>query len=123
MYILDVLREKNDVPNTALLLILSQFHHQTENFFCQKYINVKFIGIVGYADDLLVLSPTLDGLQEMVKTCEEFATRNNLKFSTHHVLTQCKTKCMAFTKKKTSLKDIIFNGKVLPSVRSAKSGM
>ena len=38
MYILDVLREKNDVPNTAILLVRSQFHHQTEIFFCLKYI-------------------------------------------------------------------------------------
>ena len=56
----------------------------------------------------------------MVKTCEELATRNHLKFSTHHVLKQCKTKCMALTKKKTLLKDIILNGKVLPWVTSAK---
>ena len=84
------------------------------------WVNDKFIGIVGYAGDLLLLLPTLDGLQEMVKTCEEFATRNNLKFSTHHVLKQCKTKCMTFTKKKTLLKDIILNGKVLPWVTSAK---
>ena len=58
--------------------------------------------------------------KKMVKTCEEFATRNNLKFSTHHVLKQCKTKCMAFTKKKTLLKDIILNGKVLSWVTSAE---
>ena len=56
----------------------------------------------------------------MVNTCEEFATRSNLKFSTHHVLMQCKTKCMAFTKKKTLLKDIILNGKVLTWVTCAK---
>ena len=40
------------------------------------WFNDKFIGIVGYADDLLLLSPTLHALQEMAKTCEEFATRN-----------------------------------------------
>ena len=56
----------------------------------------------------------------MVKTCAEFATRNNLKFSTHHVLKQCKTKCMAFTKQRTLLEEIILNRKVLPWVTSAK---
>ena len=30
--------KKNDVPNTVILLVLSEFHHQTENFFCLKYI-------------------------------------------------------------------------------------
>ena len=32
------------------------------------WINDMFIGIVGYADDLLLLSPTIDGLQDMIKT-------------------------------------------------------
>ena len=61
-----------------------------------------FVGIVGYADDLLLLSPTMDGLQDMVKTYEEFAQVHNLRFSTHHILQKCKTKCIAFTKKKLS---------------------
>ena len=38
LYSMLVLCEKNNVPNTALLLVLSQFHYQTENLFCQKYI-------------------------------------------------------------------------------------
>ena len=77
------------------------------------WVNDKFIGIVGYADDLLLLSPTLDRLQEMVKTCEEFATRNNLKFSTHHVLKQCK-QCMAFTKKENLFKRYYLEWKSTP---------
>ena len=36
-----------------------------------------FVGIVGYADDVILLSPTMDGLQDMVKTCEEFAQVHN----------------------------------------------
>ena len=34
------------------------------------WISGSFVGILGYADDLTLLSPTIDGLQEMVKTCE-----------------------------------------------------
>ena len=32
------------------------------------WVKGSLVGIVGYADDLLLLSPPLDGLQEMVKT-------------------------------------------------------
>ena len=67
------------------------------------WIDNVFVGIVGYADDLLLLSPTMDGLQEMVRTCEEFVNDDNHKFSTRHILKKCKTKCIAFTKKKTDL--------------------
>ena len=42
-----------------------------------------FVGIVGYADDLLPLSPSLDGLQEMVNNCEIFARSHNLTFIQH----------------------------------------
>ena len=83
------------------------------------WIDNMFVGIVGYADDLLLLSPTMDGLQEMVKTCEEFAQVHNLRFSTHHILQKCKTKCIAFTKKKTVLRSILPNEKELSWVESA----
>ena len=62
------------------------------------WISGSFVGILGYADDLTLLSPTIDGLQEMVKTCEEYATEHNLSFSTHPEASRCKTKCLAFLK-------------------------
>ena len=46
------------------------------------WINNNYIGILGYADDIFLLSPTRDGLQEMVKTCDDYATHHNLTFST-----------------------------------------
>ena len=63
------------------------------------WIDNVFVGIIGYADDLLLLSPIMDGLQEMVRTCEEYANDHNFKFSTHHILKKCKTKCIAFVYK------------------------
>ena len=38
------------------------------------WINNNYIGILGYADDIFLLSPTRDRLQEMVKTCDDYAT-------------------------------------------------
>ena len=55
-----------------------------------------YVGIVAYADDLLLLSPTLNGSQEMTKTCEDYGNTHNLTFSTDPILTKCKTKCLAF---------------------------
>ena len=41
-----------------------------------------FVGVVGYADDLLLLAPTRDAAQVMLKLCEEFAAESNIFFST-----------------------------------------
>ena len=47
------------------------------------WVEKQFVGILGYAEDLLLLSPSIDGLQEMFKSCHDFAIKHNLKFSTH----------------------------------------
>ena len=41
-----------------------------------------YVGVVGYADDLLLLAPTRDAAQKMLKICEQFTAENNIQFST-----------------------------------------
>ena len=84
------------------------------------WMNNAFVGILGYADDLLLLSPTIDGLQSMFNTCEDYAKTHNLSFSTHANPTKCKTKCMAFVKDDRELRSITLDGKLLPWVESTK---
>ena len=57
------------------------------------------MGIWVYADDIILLSPSRTGLQEMVKICENYAKANKLKFSTNIRIEKCKTKCLIFLKK------------------------
>ena len=45
-------------------------------------VDQNYIGIVGYADDLFLMSPTFDGLQKMLLICEKYASAHNLRFST-----------------------------------------
>ena len=40
------------------------------------WINGNFVGVIVYADDIILLSPTLDGLQEMIKTCSDYTTQH-----------------------------------------------
>ena len=74
------------------------------------WINGDFMGILGYADDSFLLSPTLDGLQEMLNTCADCAFEHNLTFSTNDNPKKSKTKCMAFLHKKRSLKELTLCG-------------
>ena len=42
-----------------------------------------YVGVVGYADDLILLAPCRDAASEMLKTCEDFTKENNIEFSVH----------------------------------------
>ena len=84
------------------------------------WVNGNYVGIVAYADDLLLLSPTINGLQEMTKTCEDYGNTHNLTFSTDPILKKCKTKYLAFLKKERNLRNIKLKGRDLPWVDAAK---
>ena len=84
------------------------------------FVGGTFAGILGYADDLFLMSPTLDGLQEMLKICETYAETHNLKFSTNENPTKSKTKCMAYLFKERRLRDMVLCGNKLPWVEKGK---
>ena len=52
--------------------------------------------ILGYADDLTLISPSLEGLQKMISMVEDYCTKNGLQISIHPNPSQSKTKCMCF---------------------------
>ena len=72
-----------------------------EGYGC--WIEGKYAGIFGYLDDNLLIAPSLNALQEMLKICEQYAETYNLQFSTDPNPKKCKTKCIAFFKKKREL--------------------
>ena len=84
------------------------------------WINGMYAGIMGYADDMWLLSPTQDGLQEMVQMCSYYCKNLNLSFSTHPDPRRSKTKCIAYTKKEKTLRKIGLDGCELPWVDHAK---
>ena len=84
------------------------------------WVNGISVGIVTHSDDLLLLSPTFNSIQEMITTCEDYGNTNNLTFSTDPIFKKCKTKCLAFLKKDRDLKNIKLNGRDLPWVDAAK---
>ena len=53
-----------------------------------------FMGAVGFCDDLLLLASTRDGMQVMLDTCQRFASKFNLMFSTDPNPEKSKTKCI-----------------------------
>ena len=84
------------------------------------WVEGHYRGIFGYSDDNWVLAPSLSALQDILKTCEEYAAAHNLQFSTDSNPIKCKTKCMAFLKKPRTLQNMYLCGNPLPWVDSLK---
>jgi len=61
------------------------------------YIGDLFLGVVAYCDDFLLLSPTRNGLQNLLQLCEKYAEEHNISFSTNPDPSKSKSKCIYFT--------------------------
>ena len=84
-------------------------------------IGLHWYGGLAYADDVILLSATLSGLQEMVKICEKHALDYDLKFSSDPDPDKSKTICVAFNcQNRNELSNIKLNDDPLPWKISAK---
>ena len=45
------------------------------------YIDNVFLGALGYADDIVIMSPSIRGLNEMIRVCESYADEYSLLFN------------------------------------------
>ena len=45
------------------------------------HIGHLFVGALGYADDIILLCPTVEGLKDMIKICEEYANEHSIMFN------------------------------------------
>ena len=76
---------------------------------------------MGYADDVILMSPSRQSLQLMLDICQQFADKHSMIFSTDPDPKKSKTKCMHFSKhKSSSLPKMILNNEHLPWVDKAK---
>ena len=83
-------------------------------------VGETYVGVVGYADDLFLMAPSLDGLQKMLGVCEKYANTHNLKFSTDTNPHKSKTKCMGFLMKDRDLPSMKLCNNDLPLVKYGK---
>lgn len=81
------------------------------------WVGHKYTGAMAYADDVILLCPSLEGLQNMLYTCEKYATEYDLSFNTS------KTVCIKFDYKEHALhqlRNIKLCGQVLEWKTSVK---
>jgi hypothetical protein len=53
-----------------------------------------YTGVVGYADDLLLMAPSGSAMEKMLNICEDYAGELNLEFSTDPYPVKIKSKCI-----------------------------
>ena len=68
------------------------------------FMGSKYMGAIAYADDLVLLSPSVSALKEMVKICSDFASSFDIQFN------GTKSQLIAF---KCGSKDVLDPGIVL----------
>ena len=89
------------------------------SFGCR--IGAHWYGALAYADDLILLAPSVQSLQNMVKICQDHASKNDLLFSSDPDPEKSKTICVAFNcQDKKKLADIYLDDNALPWKESAK---
>ena len=54
------------------------------------YMGLIFVGALAYADDIVMLAPTVNALRRLLAVCDDFADRFNISFNAQ------KSKCMIF---------------------------
>ena len=80
-----------------------------------------YFGTAVFADDVALVAPNRTSMSQMLKVCESFAKRNNVKFSTDPNPALSKTKCIYMTGKENRVypAPLLLNGEQLPWVRHA----
>ena len=81
-----------------------------------------FAGAFGYDDDLLLISPSRSGLQDMINLTEQYAAEHKIGFSTNPNPEKSKTKGIIFSKSdlKWSPLPLRLGGHSLPWVKGGK---
>ena len=75
------------------------------------YVNSMFCGSFAYADDIVLLAPTVTSLTSMVKICEQYSTKYDILFNSS------KSKLITFSKKKAPFQPTItINDDIVPWV-------
>lgn len=85
-------------------------------------IGNSYAGAFGYADDLLLISPSRSGLQDMLSIAEKYAKSHKIGFSTNLDPEKSKTKGIIFSRQELKWKPapVRLNGNILPWVKSGK---
>ena len=88
---------------------------RNSGFGCR--IDSLYFGCFAYADDLSLIAPTREALQEMINVCVKYFDEHGIKISTNQDIRKTKTKVLVFGIKENPA-NIMLNDRPLPYVES-----
>ena len=74
-------KQRGVLSPLLLIIYFDEMISRLKNSGIGCTIGGKFIGALCYADDLTLLSPNINGLSSMIRTCEAFANEYNVVFN------------------------------------------
>ena len=86
------------------------------------HVGNKFMGVLAYADDLILLAPNREAAEQMVAFCESWALENNVFFSSDPDPNKSKSKVVYMCGQNSGLakpSPLFLGGSVLPWVPTA----
>ena len=91
---------------------------ESSGFGC--HIKNYYYGSSAYADDIVLMSPSRNGLQVMLDICVEYFNEHEIIISTNENIEKSKTKCIFFSHTKSDVNpaSIVLKGVPLPWVDS-----
>lgn len=78
-------------------------------------IDSHYFGVIGYADDLALVSPSCEALQKMINITEHYCTKHGITISVNDNIIKSKTKLIAFNTP-TVPQHLVLYAKILPWV-------
>ena len=86
---------------------MDELLHKLESSGIGCWVGNRYYGVIAYADDVTLISPTVNGLQKMLTICEQFGKEYHMQFNT------LKTVSIKFGSKKPDNKVVKLSGNEL----------
>ena len=107
-------RQGSSVSPSMFSIYIDDMFKELERSGLGCYIGSQFMGVHGYADDVVLLSPDRAGLQRMMDICTSYCEKHGIQISVDANPKKSKTKTMVFNGKNGKPANIMINNTPVP---------
>ena len=107
-------RQGSSLSPSMFSTYIDDMFKELENSGLGCYIGSQFMGVHGYADDVVLLSPDRCGLQRMMDICIRYCEKHGIQISVDANPKKSKTKTMVFNAKHGKPANIMINNTPVP---------
>ena len=94
-------RQGGVISPVLFCVFMDNLLNKLENAGIGCWLGNSYFGAIGYADDLMILSPTVGGLKKMLNICEKFGDEYGVQYNA------TKTVCLLYSRQRDTQKPVI----------------